>query len=227
VLTDGDICVGFEFLPKQIVDYLQRSLNARPPIPHVYHVTQLTYCLKKEYYKRKYPELNGFNISSQYNILNGNLLDKAFTPLFAVNQRAFVVHKNNVSITGTLDFVCVDEETGEKALYDLKRPKSTYFKETEGSGQGYRKQVQCYLALAHANGELLDVHKAYVLMCAENIVREEVAPDPEILEWMLNRAFLLDSALEHNYPSLVSGPEESWECLNGFCPFRKHCGKES
>lgn len=221
-MFDGDVKVGFEFLPKPISDFIKSSVNSRPTIPHVYHVTELLNCQRKAYFRRVYPKMNTFGMESKYNIFRGKVFDGLFSPLFNVNQKSLIVTQKGVSIVGTLDFVYFDNN-GEKALFDLKIPKSTYYKVTNGAGRSYKLQVQSYLALAHSCGELLDVHKAFVLMCAEDIVREEVAENPDILGWLWNRAFLLDEALEKKDVSLLKGPEEEWECNSKYCPFTLIC----
>jgi len=225
MVVDGDIGVGFEFLPQEIIDHLKRSVTPRPTIPHVYDVTGILACLRKLYFKRMFPELNSFNIASLYHISRGGYVDRMFTALFDINQKTFVLTRDGITLTGTLDFVCVDEN-GERAIYDLKAPKSTYFKQLSGAGRQYRRQVRAYMAMAHECGELLDINKAYVLMCAESVVREEVSFEPRLLPWRWERVFLLDSALEKGDPSLLTGPEEDWECHEDFCVFRKQCGKD-
>jgi len=221
-MSDGDIRVGFEFLPKPIMNFIKNNVNSRHTIPHVYHVTTLLNCQRKAYFKRVYPKMNTFGLESKYNIFRGKTFDSLFSPLFKVNQKSLIATQNGVSIVGTLDFVYFDDN-GEMALFDLKIPKSTFYKVTNGAGRSYRLQVQAYLSLAHSCGELLDIHKAFVLMCAEDVVREEVSESPDILGWLWDRAFLLDSALKEKNPSLLKGPEEEWECNSKYCPFTLIC----
>ena len=207
--------VGFENLPAPIIKHLNNVMNMRPVYPHVYHVTELTMCLRKAYYRRVYGG-GQRGVKGLWNMYRGSVLDSAWSPLFDFNQRTFVVTKRGVTITGTCDFV-YDDGSGS-ILYDLKMPASTYYRKREGAGQGYRRQCAAYLALAHASGELVDVHRARVLMVAEEVVVEEVGEWTDMLDsWLLPRAFLLDAALNSKDPSILQGPEEGWECREEFC----------
>ena len=214
--------VGFENLPAPIVSHLRDAMTMRHAQPHVYHVTELIRCLRLAWYRRTYPEQVKWSVKSLLNIYRGSIYDARWTPLFKVHQKNYRAKRRGVTITGTLDFVY------EGILYDLKMPTVITYKKIYGAGQGYRRQVQAYLSLAHANGELLDVHRARVLMVAGDVVVEEVAEWTDMLDsWPWPRAFLLDSALNSGDPSLLVGPEESWECREEFCPadvdFRIKC----
>ena len=88
-------------------------------------------------------------------------------------------------------------------------PASTFFKKTRGAGQGYKRQCQAYLALAHENLELLDVHRARVLMVAGDVVVEEVEEWEDMLDtFLLPRAQALDKALMTGSPVGLPGAEE-------------------
>jgi len=208
--------VGFENLPEPIVAHLRNSIHRRPRYFHVYHVTELTMCLRKAYYRRVHGG-DEWGVRGLWNVYRGSLLDSRWSPLFPVNQRTFLVTKRGVTITGKFDFVY--DDGGGPVLYDLKMPANLYYKKKEGVGQGYRRQVAAYLALAHANGELLDVHRARVLMVADDVVVEEVEEWSDMLDvWLWPRAFMLDSALNLRDPSGLQGPEENWECSSAYCP---------
>jgi len=204
--------VGFENLPVPIVSHIRDSLTVRHVQPHTFHVTELIRCLRLAWYKRTYPEQVKWSIKSLLNIYRGSVFDDRWTPLFKVHQKNYRVKRRGVVITGTFDFLY------EGFIYDLKLPTVATYKKIFGAGQIYRRQVQAYLSLAHANGELLDVHRARVLMVAEDVVVEEVAEWAGMLDsWLWPRAFLLDSAFNSGDPSLLAGPEESSECREEFC----------
>lgn len=216
-MAEKKIKVGFENLPAPIVEDLRGDMSTRVVKPHVYHVTELVYCLRKAWYRRVHPERGEWNVKSLWNICRGNTFDGRWTPLFDIHQRNYRVKRRGTTISGTLDFVY--EEVAGRFLYDLKMPASTFYKKREGAGQGYRRQVQAYLALAHANGELLDVCQSRVLMVAEDVVVEEVEEWTDMLDTFLwPRAFALDSALKDKDSSGLPGPEEEWECSPEYCP---------
>jgi len=212
--------IGLEYLPAPIVQYLRNSVRDRPKVPHLYHVTDLLYCLRKAYFRRKHP--NGAKgVKSLWNIVRGQTFDHLWSPLFEVNQRTYTVHRGGITITGTLDFIFSDQ--GERVLCDLKMPASTYYRKQYGASDFYQRQVQCYLAMAHANGDLLDIQKARILMLAEDLVVEDVQENPEILDYLWTRAFRLDHALTRSKPDALEGPEEAWECNPEYCEHYARC----
>jgi len=203
---------GFKHLPGPIVRHLRKSVGSRTPKPHVYHVTELIYCLRKAYWNRTHLKQRKFNTRSLWNIYRGSTFDKKWCRLFKINQKTYAVTREGVTIRGTLDFIF------SQYLYDLKMPASTALAKFTGAHTSYKRQVAAYMALAHENGELLHIKKARVLMVAENVVVDEQKEWIGMLDsWLFPRAFLLDKALEDEDPSLLSGPEEKWECNPEYC----------
>lgn len=218
-----NVLIGIENLPAPIKQYMVNSLENRPSVPHVYHVTEVLYCLKKAYYRRTHP---GGLIDDKgvWNIYRGKTFDKLWSPLFKTNQRSYMIERlgyngEHIYITGTLDFIWIDEnKPDEKILYDLKMPASTYYKKGSGAGKFYIQQVQTYLAMAHYWGELDDVHRCRVLMLADDLVIEEVPENDLILERIWDRTLRLDEALATGEPELLEGPEDkTWECSPKYC----------
>jgi len=203
--------VGFENLPAPIVLHLQGAITARFAQPHVFHVTELVYCLRKAWYRRVYPERVEWSVRSLWNIYRGSAFDEKWTSLFEIHQRNYRVESQGVTITGTLDFVY--DDGGGPVLYDLKMPVNVELKKIYGAGLGYRRQVQAYLALAHANGEMVDVNRARVLMVGSDVVVEDVPEWVDMLDTYLRpRALALDAALRVGSPAGLPMAEEEWEC---------------
>jgi len=228
------ILIGLHLLPTPIVEHMRRTIGGRPAIENVYHVTELLYCLRKAYNRRIYSNGDGFDNSSLWNIYRGTTFDYKFSPLFDINQKTYHITKEHLTITGTLDFVWIDEKNFDPILYDLKMPKNTFYKKSSGAGKFYTEQVQTYLAMAHANNELMHVHRARVLMLADDLVIQEVQENDEILNYLWERAFILDDAVKTHKtdplePLTIVGPEEEWECREPFCPgdllYRLECKK--
>ena len=215
--VSNNILVGFDYLPTPIKQHMAQKLQNRPPIKKVYHVTEVLYCLRKAYYRRVLPKSEGINPEGVWNIYRGSTFDGLWSSLFPINQKTLVVEKEGITVTGTLDFIWIDEETFEKCLYDLKMPKNIFYKKKSGAGKFYKEQVQSYLAMAHYNNELMDVHKARILMIADDVVAEEVKENDVILDYVMDRALLLDKAITTLNPKILKGPEESWECDDLYC----------
>jgi len=222
------IIVGIDALPKRIKEHLISQLNFRPSIPRVYHISSLTGCLRKYYYRITHPDQNTFSLESSFHIFRGNLFDRALTSIFPVHQKNYISTKNGITISGTLDMVVYDEELDERILYDLKAPKSTGYLLREGGRVGYKRQVQGYLCLAKASGELTDVSVCRVLSIADDVVICEYLEDPLILDsFFWPRACIIEAAIRANDSSFLHGPEERWECNERFCSvsdeFRQEC----
>jgi len=227
VLTNSsqNVEIGIQVVPQPIIQHIQRCIKDRPNLPHVYHVTDLIPCLRKEFYKRKNPGKNEFTSESAFNMYRGKTFDNMWSPLFEQNQESCLIQRDGITITGTFDFI--NEENNEKILYDLKMPSSVHFKKQNGAGSFYKMQVQAYLAMLHQNGKYLDVTKAKVLMIAEDFVTETVEADDEtILKHLWKRAFALDAALNKESPKTLRGPEENWECNPKYCSFNEECKNE-
>lgn len=223
--------VGFEHLPAPIVLHLQDSITTWTIQPHVYHVTSLIYCLRKAWYRRTHPERVEWSLRSLWNVYRGSTFDYKWTPLFKIHQKNYRAKRHGIIISGTLDFIYDDGEG--PILYDLKMPVNVESKKVYGAGQGYRRQVQAYLALAHHNRQLTDVHSARVLMVGSDVVVEDVPEWTDMLDaYLWPRAFVLDAALRAGSPTSLPPSEDGWECgvdPEGvpYCPadshFRKTC----
>ena len=226
--TSNDILIGVEHLPRPIKNHMLKSLQNRVNIKDVYHVTEIIHCLRKAYLKRAQLIESEFDTMGLWNIYRGNTFDGLWSSLFDKNQLSYKVEREGKTLTGKLDFVWIDEETFDEVLYDLKMPKNVYFRKKEGAGKFYSEQVQCYMAMAHANGKLLNVRRGRVLFLADDAVVEEVPMNDKILDDVFERIFLLSDALDTNdLSSLESSfrcPEEDWECKfcsAPSCSFRK------
>jgi len=168
---------------------------------------------------------NDIDMAGLWNIYRGNTFDNAWSPLFEHNQHTLKserIHPETdelLTITGTLDFIWVDEENLEGVLYDLKMPKNIYYKKRDGAGKFYSGQVQTYLAMAHEGGFYNNIHRCRVLMVTDDIVIDEVPERPQMLDIMWDRTFLFHKALKDKNPNLLQGAEDDkWECNPLYCP---------
>lgn len=214
---------GFNCIPKPILDFVKNSSGNRPTIPNLFHISGIVYCLGKEYYSRTIAMNKEADIEGQFNMFRGRVFDGLYSPLFELNQNTEVITRDNISLTGTYDFVY------DGYLWDLKIPKSIYYKKKSGAGQGYIRQVKAYLAMNHFNNKLLDINKAYILMIAgDGILRTEVDADndKEFLDWLFKRAFALRDDINSSEPDKIREfdcPEEKWECDEKYCQYSAIC----
>ena len=217
------LLVGIQHLPTPIKNHLRNRMGKRVFIQNVYHVTEILYCLRKAYWKRMGGK-NEFDLSGLWNIYRGNTFDDAFSSLFEHNQitlKSEKVHpelEDLLTLTGTFDFIWVDESNLDKVLYDLKMPKNIFYKKQYGAGDFYKAQVQTYLEMAHENGLYTDIHRCRVMMLADDLVIEEVPERPKLLDIMWDRTFLFHKALKEKNPNILRGAEEAWECGELYCP---------
>lgn len=225
----SEIKVGLGYLPRPIVDHMRRSLRSRAIIPHVYHVTELIYCLRKAYYLRLHPGAEEKNIKSLWNIYRGVTFDHLWSPLFEDNQKTYVLFRENIGISGTFDFIYIDEDDGVPTMFDLKMPASVYYTKIYGVGVAYQKQIQAYLEMAHQKGEYLDVHGGRIMKIAEDLVFQDVEENPIVLDELFDRGKILDYSITTKMSHSLLGPEEKWECGEEYCPadedFRKECAR--
>jgi len=234
--SEKKILIGFEHMPTPIAEHLHKSRHFRRSIPNVYHVTEVIYCIRKAYVRRmglqRENPIGGRDIKGSWNMYRGNAFDNAWSPLFDISQHNLLSTRKGydgtpLHLTGTLDFIWYDEKTMDRVLYDLKMPASVYYKKTSGAGVHYVNQVLTYLAMAHEQGDLLDVHKARIMMMADDVVIEEVEENDSILDWVWDRIIRLDQACRTNDPSILTGPEMGWECNELYCEadsdFRVNC----
>ncbi|MDP6641010.1 MAG: hypothetical protein QF381_01010 [Nitrososphaerales archaeon] len=212
---------GYDLIPKPILEYVKNRNKKRPIIPHKYHVSSIVGCLVKEYYRRT---IGGeiIAIPALLNMLRGTLFDEVFTPLFEKNQKRYDVTRGKITLTGQYDFVW------DGSLWDLKIPKSVFFRKESGAGPHYINQGKTYLAFAHYHGDLLDVNKIRILMIAgDGVVRETVEGDDEnIMNTMFARASAVDEDLARKKIKNIlqfSVPEESWECGSQICFYGEMC----
>jgi len=227
--TADGILIGYEHIPAPIKEHMLRTFENRINIKNVYHITEILYCLRKAYLARMHPNDIKMHPSSIWHIYRGSTFDAAWSPLFEINQRTYQVEREGKTVTGKLDFVWFDEEKFEKVLYDLKMPKHVYYRKKEGAGKFYTEQVQTYLAMAHENGELTDVHRCRVMFLADDLVIAEVPMNDKILDYVFDRVFKLSDALETKDSSKLEGPAEPWECKVPYCMapawYREECAK--
>jgi len=105
--------------------------------PNTYSLTDLLYCVRKAWFKRKKPK--PLSLESAYNIYRGKWLDKELTSLFPDNQKRITYKCERIprTITGQYDFI-----TSDGVMTDLKTTKNLYF--VKEVSEEYQKQVRFY-----------------------------------------------------------------------------------
>jgi len=214
---------GLEYLPEPILRYIQRKARNRVNLPHVYHVTELTGCLRKAFFHRVFENIE-IPLSSAWWFYRGSLFDEEWSPLFEKNQESKAVTRDGITIVGTYDFVFQNKKLGdtEPVIHDLKSTQSLYYlRRDDAPHRSHVEQVQAYMAMFGYNkGRII----YYDL--SDNPIQFDVEKDDKILDKLFERAKKLDEAIRKKDPSLLPFPEESYFCKEKYCDVRLLCVRD-
>jgi len=171
------------------------------------HVSDLVYCLKKAYFRRK-----GYEKVESRESLMTKSLGKGHHHLYEVlKDHLKEVEIKKFGVTGTIDMLGeypVELKTSRKNVNELDVP------------ENYIRQIAYYCILTEKTvGYLIHINiikpkvKVYRLDYS-NVIEKYKAEFFERLE-------RLKKALEGSNPSVLENTNYRWECRN--CPFRKIC----
>lgn len=214
---------GLEYLPEPILTYIQRKAHSRVYLPQVYHVTELTGCLRRAFFRRMFKSME-ISSSSAWWFYRGNLFDFEWTPLFERNQGTGVVQKEEISIVGTYDFVYQNEKLGddEAVLHDLKSTQSLYYlRQEDFPHKSHVEQVQAYLGIFKYNKGRIIYYDF-----SDDPVQFNIEKDEGVLDRLFERARLLGEALEKRDPAALPFPEEKYLCKPKYCSIYYLCIKD-
>jgi len=205
---------GLDALPEPIRHHILHSMHSNISIRHVYHVTELIYCLAKCYHNRVHGSTEP-RLEQAWPIYRGNIFDDAWTQLFPLNQVPMLLEDRGVYIVGKADFI------HEGVVYDLKTTASLYYILREAAPKPeHVEQVQTYHELLRRQGHRVDGCRLIYLDFGNHPLIFEVEPDSETLHRILIRAHRLDRALSEGASQGIQNPAD-WEC--GYCEHSSHC----
>jgi len=211
---------GIEYLPEPILKYIRRKVHNRVYLPHVYHVTELTGCLRKAFFHRVfgYTEIP---LNSAWWFYRGSLFDGEWSPLFEKNQETKAVARDGLIIVGTYDFVFQNKKLGdtEPVVHDLKSTQSLYYlREEDIPHRSHVEQVQAYMMMFGYNKGRIIYYDF-----SDSPIQFDVEKDEKILDKLFERAKILDDAVNRKDPSAIPFPEESYFCKEKYCDVRRQC----
>ena len=201
-------------LPQPIKEHILKTANMEDYIskPNTYSVTELLYCIRKTYYKRKNPKQA--TLEQAYNLYRGKIFDQLWTPLFRHNQVRSTHRCKNIPITisGKYDFI---DENGY--LVDLKTAKSLYY--INEAGPEYIKQVRFYAWL----NSIEKAKIVYVDFGDAKVFEVEVGNCNDLIEELERKAAQLYYALRNNVAPEKNPLTQAWLCKT--CDYQEECNK--
>ena len=179
------------------------------------HVTELLYCLRKAYFRRKITDVEK-ELTQRWYLYRGNVFDQLWTPLFNRNQvRVTYRVPGGPNIVGRIDFIW--EENGEPVIYELKTISNRYAIK-DGPKEEHVKQVKFY-----AYCENIQVAKLiYVSFEGVKIFTIDCSNAEEVVNEIDERARRLYFFLKSE--RLPPKTDKKWECK--FCEFSDYCKNE-
>lgn len=205
---------GLQSLPEPIRRHILQGMHENICIRHVYHVTELIYCLAKTYHNRSAGPCEP-RLEQAWPIYRGNVFDDLWTQLFPQNQVSVLIEDGGLYVVGKADFV------HEGIVYDLKTTASLYYiREYAEPKQEHVEQVQTYHELLRRQGHRVNGCRLIYLDFGNHPLQFDVKPDPTVIGRLLDRAHRLDQALTQGNPKGLQNPAD-WEC--GYCEHSSHC----
>jgi CRISPR-associated exonuclease Cas4 len=211
------VTIILEDLPTEIKEHILRKVNSDnyQGKPNTYSVTELLYCVRKAYFKRKFPK--PLTIEQAFNIYRGRVFDELWSPLFRHNQVRATYRCKTVPITisGKYDFLTTDNPP---VLTDLKTTKSLYY--ITAPSEEYIKQVRFY---AYQNS-ITKAQILYVDFGDAKVFPVEVGDCTELLSEFEAKALQLYMALIYEkipQKEIKAGAE--WICTK--CEYLQECNQ--
>jgi CRISPR/Cas system-associated exonuclease Cas4 (RecB family) len=202
-----------ELLPVSFWDRLTWSRFSQ--VSNTYHVTELTQCLTRAYFKRTVPAQE--TVESAWAKVRGSLLHYVDRSLGWSELRAKMKFDHcgeTITVVGHID--AYDPETA--TIYDLKTSRFVKWQEEKGfiPRRNHLAQIQSYYTLLDSYA--IPVTRLVLIYVDDrNILAKEV-PLGNRKEWMIQRASILHTSLSRTQ---IPEPEPDTWCK--YCPFVQVC----
>jgi hypothetical protein len=187
------------------------------------YVTELIGCLRKAWFKRKFPK--PLALKSRWYFYRGNVWDNLWTPLFEKNQVS-VTHRLRsvpVVISGRIDFIDADG-----AIADLKTTDNLYWINKEGAKEDNKKQVMFYAwCMAKDKARLYYVSLKDAIKVEVEFTEDDLKELVEEME--LNATILYNALIDDCPPERDARHIDSyWECKPSkegemYCDYAEEC----
>jgi len=201
-----------EKLPKEILEHIYKTTvkDYEYYRDESIHVTELTYCLRKAYLRRKIEQPPEKTIDGLWFFYRGLIFDEMWTGLFPRNQ-VRVTHRipNGPTIVGRIDFIAYEPDP---VIYELKtistlkavnEPKEEHVIQTKFYSWCENVQKARIIYVSFEGVRIFDIDCSNVDEVVEN------------LEW---RAVTLYECLKKNK---IPPKEDTWEC--NYCELKELC----
>ncbi len=216
-----------EDLPPRIKEHFLKQANSDydyQPLPNVYPITGLLYCLRKTFFQRQeynkpLEQRRKIDLDAAINLGRGKIWDLNLTALYPRNQLRCTYRCKNVpvAVSGKLDFI---DDDG--AIVDLKCPKTLYY--IREASPEYTKQVlfYCYCN-AQTKGKIVYFDGGHAKAFPVNVTEEATE---QLLSEIEEKAAVLYKAEQTGQPPEVYPTrDKEWLCRN--CEYKQECGRKS
>lgn len=200
-------------LPDRIKQHVLDFVNKQyPKDDNRIWVTDILYCLRKAYYRRKNPK--PIPLDQAWRMYIGTLIHNDIEGAYNDPDKKFEVPIYNTGAVLVGKYDVLDDDT----IYELKVVDSNYkyFLDKKGPSEEYKNQLRIYM---HVKGK--QQGKLAYLMHKDAIM-VPITLEGFSMDEMLTRAAVLWDALKTN--TLPPKTEEAWQCK--MCEYREECMKE-
>lgn len=204
--------MSLEDLPEKIKNEIQNT-DIYEQRENQISVTELVYCIRKAYYRRKFPQPP--SLKSAWWMFRGRTFDRVFTPLFDRYQEriTYRVKGTPIVISGRIDFI--DNET----VFELKTVNNLTMIKKTGPHKDHMKQVIFYsYCNAYPKAKIIYMDLNDCLVFDIPLDKEE-----EVVNEFEEIAKKLYQAIINNIPPQPTNCQD-WECP--YCPYEDKCKKD-
>lgn len=204
---------GIENLPERIKKHIIDTvkLENRPDENRIW-VTEVLYCLRKAYFRRKIPK--EITVDKAWHVYRGIVMHEKWESLYDDKDKKIEIpiYKTGACLVGKYDFI------DDGILYDLKWVVDAYERFLVGKGacESHVNQIKLYMYYKGLKRGRLIYLMSRVIKVVDVELDENYKPDEFII-----RALILWDALKENRPPPKS--PYKYECK--YCEYKDECIK--
>ena len=206
---------GIDALPDKIKKHIlgETSSNYNPPNNRIW-VTNIICCLRKAWFRRKFPKRR--ELQKSWHLYRGNVFHDKWEGLYQDDDKKIDIPlwNSGAILVAKYDFF------DEGCIWEMKWVTDAYkdMLDKKGASKEHEKQLQIYLHTWN-----IEMGKLIYLMSKEVVIVDVPYDDEFDLNELLQRALILFQALEDNTPPPTSTKMAGYEC--GYCEYKDECIK--